>query len=258
MPLYGHDSLRVILEADLPRVTLLTGFPSIGKWTLAEHLRWKHGFEGMDVLRIHKLTADHARSVVEFAERASIATKKLAIVRLDNATDRAQTILLKALEDTECVFILISSTGALRTIRSRSEEFRLGMLDRDTLAQVVRSRTNLGEAASYRLADIGHGQVKRALNALDSSKSKGLVVRVLMALHEHDAEGLEHVALKWDDSATELLRIWATEAITQRWAVFTKEESLVVGINLPLKLLMALKPNLRPKLVVRSTLMAMI
>lgn len=259
MEVIGHDAVKAALEKNLPRVTLLRGTPSIGKWTLAEHLRQTHGFTGLDVARVHLLNADRARELVEFAWRASLSERKLAIIRLDKSNDRAQTILLKALEDSQTYFILVASnTTVLPTITSRAETFQLSTLSRTDLAAVLQLRSNLNDAEAARLAKIGNGSVKRALTVFDGQLNKSKAVRALAAIHDHDPAGLEELAPKWTDEDTELLRTWARESITGRWSVFLPEESQFNGISFPLRLLGALRAEVRPKLAVRAALMSLI
>ena len=254
----GHSEIREALEKNLPRVTLLLGPKSIGKWTLAEHLRKHHEFTGLDVARVYKLTADRAREITEFSTRAGVGTRKLAIIQLDDATERAQNILLKSLEDSEAYFILVSSIEPLPTIVSRAALYRMGLLSDEEVARVIRFRAKLNDAEAERLAHIGHGSVARALAVLDGKTNKGVVVRALAAVHDHDAAALEELAPKWDDNSTELLRTWATEAITGRWSVFLAEESQFQGVSFPVRLLAALRHDVRPKLMVRAVLMSMI
>ena len=63
---------------------------------------------------------------------------------------------------------------------------------------------------------------------------------------------------KWTDEHTELLVVWCTETITERWKLFKAEDADLPGQKLPLRLLIALRADIRPRLVVRHSLLSVL
>lgn len=259
MPVVGHESVTRVLAAELPPVALFLGPESVGKWTTAEWLRHEHEVDDADVLRIRRLTATEARSFVRFAVIAPKGSVKLAIVRLDRATAPSQHILLKTLEQAPESFraILISSGAPLSTVMSRSQLYRFSLLTEDQVAEVLRKK-NFNPTEAKHLASMSGGHVNRALTVAESMDPKVTVLAAVRALRERDADALDNLAGKWTDTHTELLADLCRESITYRWRIFSDAEVEGMGRKLPLKILTVLRPNIRPRLVIRASLMSIL
>lgn len=257
--LIGHEQVLSRLGGGLPPVATFVGPASVGKWTAAEEVRREHAVVGADVFRARSMTMDEARAVVRFASTAAAGRMKLTIARLDRATSQSMTVLLKTLEDSHSSvrFILVSENVPPRTIASRSEVFDFPLL---TEAQVVQVLLAHGKslAEAQLLASRCGGQVARALKLASGNDVKITVLAAIRALAERDARVLDTVASRWTDEHTMLLEVWCREVITGRWRIFAAGESEVRGTAIPMRILMALKADVRPKLVVRAGLMGVL
>lgn len=261
MSIVGHANIVASLEKTLHPVSLFYGPASVGKWTTAEHLRHRNKISAGDLLRVKKLTASSARELVAFSATAPTqAEGKLAIIRLDDATPAALHTLLKTLEAAEPTnrFILIAEQLPLETVASRCHNYRFGLLFPDEVAEVLVTRKNFKPDQAAVWAERAGGQVMRALNSSRDIEAKPLILIVLRAFRERDAKLLDTVADKWTDALTELLALWCHESITKQWRIFSEAESEFTGVTLQLNILSALRANIRPRLVVRSSLMTVL
>lgn len=77
-------------------------------------------FRALDVFQVNELTADSARLVVNFDQHAR-GWQRLIIISMDGATEAAQHILLKTLEEPRARFILLASVLPLPTVVSRCQ-----------------------------------------------------------------------------------------------------------------------------------------
>lgn len=259
--IYGHKNLIEALEQDLPPVSLFLGPSSVGKRATAEHLAKHHGVAEIDMLRINHLSMDAARDVVAFAAfQSSTQAGRLAIIQLDSAYAPALHVLLKTLEDGvgSTRFILIAKERPLETIVSRSTVYWFGLLKDDELAAVLTEVRGFKQEAAERLSKKAGGQVSRAFDFAVGHEQKPVVLQAVRAFREHDPAVLEKLADRWNDDATQLLSEWCTEQITGRWRIFDDAETEIIGRDLPLKILSALKLDIRPRLVVRFSLMSIL
>lgn len=254
----GHESILAELTsgAKAPRALLFVGPPSVGKWTLAEHVARKWGVPSLSILRISQLTTASARELSSLTNVAA-SSGRVALVRLDGASPAALNVLLKALEeDSDTTFVLISSEDPASTIRSRCTVYRFGYLTVDQVAEVLRRR-NVSPGAALRVAQFSGGRVSKALEELrgEAEVNRVLVRSAVRAVKERDAKTLDVVATNWTDDHTQLLRNFCHEAITRRWSTFKETDVEGIGRKLPLKILSALGMDARPRLVVRAGLM---
>lgn len=256
--IHGHKEVLALLEPALPPVVLFTGPKSVGKWATAEHLRRHHGIEGMDIFRTTVLTAERARALVSFLAHSPITGKKIAIVRLEKASVQAYNALLKSLEELpdgiHVILICERPDEVPATILSRSEHYRFGYLNATDLQAILVTSKRLHPEEAESLAMAG-GSIDQVLPDPEKQEAKQLVVRALYAMQSHDAKSLDALSVKWTDTCTEVLRIWCTESLSQRWKLFAPEESELTATSTKLRILLSLKSNIRPRLVVRSTLM---
>jgi hypothetical protein len=263
MPIYGHKKILDELKregSEVPSVLLFSGPPSVGKWATAEHLRTFWRVSSADVLRIRTLTAESATNLVWFAQLAPQKSElKLVIVQIDKARPEALNTLLKVLESRLMYarIILVSESDPLTTISSRASQFEFSTLSTSEVESVLLDKKfNSTEAKVF--SELSQGSVQRALEAFEGNDIKPLVLSLLKAFRERNAASLDRLADLWTDQHTELLATWCRESITQRWSIFSESETDLPGKALPLKILAALRPNIRPRLVVRSNLMSVL
>lgn len=257
MAIYGHASIISSLHTHLPPASLFRGPFSVGKWTVAEHLRWHYGVDESDVLRVHNLDVSAAEAIYEFSLTPPANSEfKLVILDLFNSTRGAQVALTSVLDNPRHARIIVVSTPGqeLPGILSRTVPYRFSYLRTEEVAQVLSEKLNFSEDRAQALAERSGGQVAMALRSANLEDSVRLVREALNALRTRDEDALSAVASRWTDAHTALLIQWCNEAITRQWMVFDHED-YVEGKALPLKILIALQPRVRPRLVVRSQLM---
>lgn len=256
MNYFGHERNVRAVRAHLPSVLLFLGPESVGKWTLAELIRWEWKFKNADVLRIKRLTQENARFIASWAAGRPQGWAKLVIVHLDKkATKGAQNALLKTLEEApNVIFILVAEEMPLETIRSRAVLYPFGLLTEENVADILKYKKNFGDARAEELAKLSKGQVKRALNHARTQESKMVVLRALDAVNRKDAHALEDLTNWWQEEHTDLLIQWCYEHLTKKWKTFDSGEVGIQGTKVPLRILMSVKEDLRPRLVIRSAL----
>jgi hypothetical protein len=257
----GHEDIVGVLSKGLPPVSLFTGPRSVGKWTAAEHLAEVHEILDSDLVTVAKLTAPLVRTVIEFSEVSPVGKARLAIINLDGARVQALYALLKALEESPSYmhYILVSSRAETlpEPVLTRAQHFQFKYLTTDEVEQVlIHKKFSYGAAKTF--AQTAGGQLHRVLERRGGNDMKMPVLRAVKAIQERDEETLEALAPKWEEAHTDLMKVWCEEAITQRWRVFSSSESDTQGVGFPLKVYMALQPNVRAKLVVRASLMSLI
>lgn len=172
---------------DLPPALMLLG---PGAWEAAEQLYGRH--ESSCSVRVEKLDAISARHVVgqAYIRPFGQARVKVFVICLDGATDTAQNILLKVLEEPPDTvrFVLASRTPPLATITSRCQVLVRG-----------------GGEAGPEPAD---------------AKARQMVVTAVRAARDHQAPLLDAAMAGWDDGHTAVLRAWAAERAADRWVGF--------------------------------------
>lgn len=259
MTVIGHEGILARLTGALPPVSLFVGPASVGKWTTAEHLRGEHGVRPGDVLRVRSMTAEDARGVVQFSLAAPLAQSRLVIARLDKSTPQTQNMLLKTLEEAPATtrFVLVSPEMPQETIVSRAEVFRFSLLTHEQVEDVLLQR-KFKPTEAKRWAALSGGQVRKALALAEGLDAKVTVLSAVRSLRERDATSLDNLAVKWTDEHTMLLGSLCREAITGRWKIFDPAEVEGMGRKLPLSILFALRADIRPRLVVRSSLMSIL
>lgn len=259
--IHGHEQILAALRKDLPPVCLFVGPPSVGKWAVAEQMRLEQQILPNDVLRIHKLTAEGARTAVGFVRTAPAGRRRCLIVRVDFATGGALNALLKAIEEPgEVQIFLIAERRVLPTIASRSAVFRFGRLTSEQVAAVLVERNKMRPNEAAKLAGLGAGRIRETIVQLERAPDRNRVMTVVKGLRDRDAELVETMANEWTEEATDLLREWCLEALTSRAAYFSPEEvSLAkIGRALPLGILTYLGEDLRPRWIVRGGLIPML
>jgi hypothetical protein len=175
--------------AELPPAILLLG---PGGWEAGERLYEQH--KSSFSARVAKLDASLARHVREQAYiRPFGKAFRVYLINLDGASDQAQNILLKVLEEPPSAvrFILVATLPPLETILSRCQVL--------TLAPAERSQ------------------------AADRGPERS-VVRIAVRAARDGQLGLLGTAMAhWDDGHTAVLRAWAAERAADRWIDFDEE-----------------------------------
>lgn len=257
MAIRGHTEIVRRLDEHLPRVTLLAGPYSVGRWSVAEHARWRHGISREDVLRVRTLTTETAETIREYTQVAPVESEySLVIVDLYKSSEAAQVTLSAALDDPgHSKIIIIGQPHEVSSrIASRSTVFYFTLLEDEEVAQVLIDRMGFSADRAAELGARSGGTISGALKLANANEALDRVRAALHAIRTHDPDELESLATTWQDEDTSWLTQWCYEAIAGRWKVFEPEDASE-GPYLPLRILMALDPGVRPRLVVRSQLM---
>lgn len=226
MSLIGHGHVRQQLERRLPPVALLTGLPGVGKWALAEHLT--EMYPDWDALLLRgKWGVKEAREAGKFVQSAPQGDLRIVAADLAGCSHAAQTAMLKVLEEppAHARFILVAEPGiALPTISSRAVTFYLAPL---TQPQTVAVLEDLGlsapEAAAAAVLAPGRPGAAYAV-AKDAQESRDRVRDVLSAVRDGSGRRVDKLFRKWTTVDSNLLGVWAQEAATGKWRVFTAQD----------------------------------
>lgn len=215
------------LDAMVPDVMLLKGPKSIGKRSLAEYLAKRYSAHPADILHIRHLTADAAREVKEFASMSPFGSIKFILIALDGASEAAQNILLKLLEEppAKTKIILYGQPPVMATVESRCAVYRMGLLSNNVVATILTEKMGIAADKALAASRRSGGSVKAALESFESESNKMAVLNILNSLAQRDS-GLYQASLgRWSQEEHDLLSTWLSEALTGRWSVFTEEES---------------------------------
>lgn len=237
----------------MAKVWLFVGPRGTGKWSAAEQLRKDRSILNTDVLRVKSLTADAARSIVDFSYTSPVGKERMTIVRIPHTSTRAIQTLLKVLEDApdSISFVLLSSAMPIDTIVSRSQVRKFSLLtDEEVTARLLEKR-KMGKVTAAKIAKQSGGQVSTAFDLISKSDTVSDVIKMVKALSLKDAERVESMARVWTDDHTDLLGRWCRERLTERWSLFPVSE---VPKSMAMRVLISIKTDARPRLVVRSIL----
>lgn len=256
----GHTSVVRALEEHLPPVTLLAGPPSVGKWTLVNHLAEHHRVSPADRSTWPEgLGVDAARQVIAFMSTAGFGPLKLLQARLDATTTPALNALLKILEEPppNARFLLTAARPVAATIASRAAIYRLGILSTDELIRVLLAQGVRPDAAPHAAA-LGRGQVRPALDCAEAHAPRAAVINLMRAVATGDAELFERTTRTFDAAAQQLLSRWFIETITGRFSVFTGADTFGLHTDQPrcraMFTALSRVNTARPRLAVRAAL----
>ena len=257
MAVVGHRAIVESLDRFLPPVSLFVGPHSVGRWATAEHVRWRHQISSDDTLRVRTLDVAMASLIKDFSLTPPVnSPSKLVIVELYKSSLASQLSLASALEDTGYakVIIIAQQHEVHPVVASRAIHYRFSALREDEVTEILTVRMKFSPDRARFLASRSNGQVFQALALAEADETLTLVREALRALRTHDEEALLELATKWSDEATSYLAQWCHETISRQWRVFD-EEDIVTSRALPVRILKAIQPRVRPRLVVRSQLM---
>lgn len=257
----GNAKTAETFAREFPAASLLFGPRSVGKWTLAETVRRLKGIQEPDVLRVRKLTMSSAREIKQFAGVApSQSQGRIVIVEVDGASDDAFSALLKTLEESSLLvhFVLIASRPLPETVEGRAQWYWFSLLSDTEVSMVLQKTRGIPQATADRAAAAAGGQVYRALSFLTDADTKADVLSALRAVRDRSEEGLSSLADRWRDEHTEMLVQACTEAVSRRWRLFSDNEIGDLKHSTLLRILMASRLDVRPRLLLRSSLMDLI
>jgi hypothetical protein len=202
---------------------------------------------------------DAARAIAHHAWTSPRGARFLVLARLDKANPAALSVILKTLEELPPTtsIVLIGTELPPETIVSRTELFVFPLLTDEQVVEVLLQR-RFKPTEAQRWAQLARGQVQRALDLANGLDAKIPVLAAVRSIRERDEHALDGLAGRWSDEHTELLANLCREAITGRWRIFSEAEVEGMGRKLPLAILVALRPEIRPRLVVRSSLMTVL
>lgn len=254
MAVQGHGEVLRSLSTYFPDVTYFVGPESVGKWTVAEHLRRQYSIHNDDTLRIHKLSPQALGELAQFARSPAVASStKLVIIEVE----RDASALLPYLVPTSFVRYIVISENTLSEVRDRAATFYFRYLTRNEVAKVLVEKYDFDPELAMEFGNKSGGQVKTAVEYSEAENDFALVRKALTAVRTKDVELLEECAKDWSDFTTNLLTVWAEENNAGRWRVFDPTDA-VKGRALSLRIQLAIKPQVRPRLVVRSQLMSVL
>lgn len=217
-------------------VVALTGPESVGKWTLAEHIALAEGGTWASTIREANFTAERAGLLLKSTYRLSAMGARFVIISLDGASEQAQNMLLKVLEEPpeQVRFFLVASQPVLPTVLSRAQCFPFGLLPQDDIVEIL-MRNGMSERAARQAAPAGAGQVGPAMRGT-SQQARAAMLSVLRALATGSLSELQHAMRDWDERKSDtfggtsvaseaylMLGEWASEAAVDRWHVFTPD-----------------------------------
>lgn len=228
----GHFVTRSGLKYRLPPAVSLVGAPSTGRKLVAQEAAELHGILQVDVLTVENFSMEDASRIGNFLGSAPVGVAKMAILDVGLPAREVVGFLLRLVEmlpDRAYVVLLFNEGATLRTdykpLLSRTTVYQLFRLTEDDVEAIL-VRLGVSPGLAHVSAERGDGTVAHARKlALGLPEWKPLVLRAIAALRTRDLEILEDLEETWTREATWLLREWATEAMTNRWRLFSEAET---------------------------------
>lgn len=256
----GHDRIIERLNRGVPSVSIFRGEKSVGKWTTALWVRDQLGISDGDFLALRFLNMENVRDATRFVKQAPFGKNRLLVVYLGGASWNIQGALLTTLEklpETSMVILVTPLDTLSPPLRSRGEMFDFSLLREEHVKRIL-MRRNFNEGTATHLAGLSGGHVDAALRFADSNETKIAVLSAVRSMLSRDAKTLDSFASRWSEEHTVLLDAMCREAIIGRAHTFTTEEIEALGRKLALKILTAIRTDVRPRLVVHSQLMTVL
>lgn len=259
MTIFGHQEQWDSLSTYLPRVSLFVGPYSVGKRTVAEHLADHYGIDDRDVLRVEHLDSAMTSSCWAFSETPPVASPfKIIIVELRGAKMAAvnsiAAAVARAKPKTRFIFISTENFSWYERIADHAVVVRFGYLVRSEVINVLSERMGMSRERAITTAQSSVGQILPTVRRLPA-REDGLAKaqKAALAIRQHEADTLQELAKEWTDEATDALTDWAYESLAQEPSLFALED-LTNDPGTAVRTLVALRPRVRPRLVVRSQL----
>lgn len=250
----GHEQVLGALERPAP-VILFLGPRGVGKRATAQYLMGKWGIPIHHRLEFLTLDVPTARNLVENS-RHQFAHPMYAVVRMNHASTAAQTVLLKALEETTTMrFLLLAEEPPMDTIISRAQVHMFRPLTHEQVASLLQ-RQGYGTKKAAALAALSDGTVRSARAAESLLEVRPAVLGAVRAIAEQDPVALDRLANKWTEQHTAMMRRWVHEVLSRNYGVYSEVDALPRPVAL--KILIALSSDVRPKLQVRAGLMGLV
>lgn len=197
------EQAREVLDAGLPSVSLLVGPGSLhlGRTLCAEH----------DGVVVEKLTAETARMVRD-SVHVMVPGGLVYLILLKGATEQAQNILLKVLEEppAHVRFILAGYEAPLPTIVTRCQVFAFG------------------------------GLAESSQDGPETARVRGTVGTVVRSAQAGNWAAVDGAARNWSSEHTRQLEAWASEVASGRWDRFGEDFAPGVSVGQALNLLTTL------------------
>jgi replication-associated recombination protein RarA len=258
--IHGHEKIIESLIRYLPPVALFQGPHSVGRWAVAEHIRWRYDVHVDDLLRVHALDMESVAVIQRFVLTSPAkGSFKLVIVELYRSSASAQVALASVLENLRHArVILIGQAFEVESrIRSLAVVYSFRYLSSAEVSAVLIDRMSFSPDKAKELGLRSNGQVARAIQIANAEDSLVRVRSALLALRTKDQAALSGLAKQWTDEDTKWLVQWCNESLSGQWRVFGSDD-YIAGQSLPIRILLATKPSVRPRLVVRSQLMGLL
>lgn len=211
---------RAILIAHRGPATLLYG---VGARSLSFELCAASGAGSADTLAISRPNSAEAIAIAQWASRAPCeGDSKVLLICMDE---------MSALE----------SEKFLNLTEGQADWFSVIFTSWHRLSSKLESRCDVFHLENFS---------EQTHDSLVHVKAK--VLPVLKALAMKDRALMEKAAAGFDTQALEVLMMWAAEAATGRWDLFSAEESFNLDSGVARRVLIALSPDIRPKLLVKT------
>lgn len=220
----GFDA--VVEQAREHPVVLLTGPRGIGKRTCAEYLVHTSGAVLAERVIEPRLDMQAARRIIERCRTSPIQGIRAVALNVEAVSPNAANALLKTLEEPppNTSFYLHASSHVPATITSRALTLHHGTLTDDQVYEVCRLHGMEDEQAAV-AAHLAKGIPAKALTMPHLLDKRHVVSELLRAVAQGDHNLLSSATGSLDHDGLDLLRLWAHEAYTGRWAVFAPGEA---------------------------------
>lgn len=207
-------------------VVLLTGPRGIGKRTACEYMVHTSGAVAAEQVIETRLDIGTARRIIERCRTHPLQGIRAVALNVEAVSTNAANAMLKVLEEppAHTRFYLHSSTWVPATLSSRAVHFHHGVLTDDQVYQVCRQHGMDDDLAAV-AAHAAKGVPAKALHVRDSLDKRAVVTELMRAVATGDQDLLGHATGSIDHDGIDMLRQWAHEAYTGRWALFSPGES---------------------------------
>jgi hypothetical protein len=247
------------LRAEKPRVAIFLGPRQVGKWTVAEHYVGDIlGIPQTHIMRVRSLTADDMSAIRRFANFGA-EHGRAVIIRMHTTASALRPQLMVMLEESlpSTTFVLIAKDTPLKTVSDRGTVYKFASLLPDSVREILIDRGSK-PADAKAVASYSAGSMDILWLAKQATSVKPVVQQALRAVHARDRSALELLAPMWNEEATQWLARWCAEAYTGRWRWYSSEFSEITDRAYVMRILLAISIDIRPALVVRSSLMGLI